>query len=133
MLLSKSFKGTKNLICLSKRTLILFVCSAVQNLSRQEVSSFELYKTEITTCDELYKSWKKTNKLYRNAPEKGLTMDVEYIDTKNELISQSKRKPIVLALHGSPGTYHTFDPFITHLTQQGARVISPNFPSKKFI
>ena len=134
MLLLKSFKGAKNLICSSKRTLITSVRSVVQNLSQKGISKFPLYKIEITTCDQLYKSWKKTNKLYRNAPEQGLTMDVEYIDTKNQLIiSKSQRKPIILALHGSPGTYHTFDPFITHLTEQGARVISPNFPSKKFI
>ena len=134
MLPLKSFKRAKNLIYLSKRTLITSVRSAVKNLSQKEVSNFPLYKTEITTCDQLYKSWKKTKKLYRNAPEQGLTMDVEYIDTKNELIiSQSQCKPIVLALHGSPGTYHTFDPFITHLTEQGPRVILPNFPSKKLI
>lgn len=94
---------------------------------------YPVLKTEISTCGSLYKEWKKTKKFYRKAPENGLTIQVEYADTKSQVESiKSNDKPVILALQGAPGNHQAFAPYITHFSKQGARVISPNFPGKIF-
>ena len=91
---------------------------------------YPVLRTKITTCGLLYKQWKKIKKSYKKAPENGLTIDVEYADTNSLVDNIKSYKPVILALHGAPGSHQSFAPYITHFTKQGARVISPNFPGK---
>ncbi|RWS00009.1 DUF1057 domain containing protein-like protein [Dinothrombium tinctorium] len=79
-------------------------------------------KIQIETCGELYKKWKKTKRIYRNAPENGLKLIVEYAD------SGDKQRPTVLCIHGSPGSCQVFASLINYLSAKNFRVIAPNLP-----
>ena len=82
----------------------------------------------IQTCGPLYTEWRETRKPYAGAPKEGLTFNVEYVDTKE--FTNNDKAPVVLALHGSPGSHKDFHPLINHLASKGVRLIAPNFPGK---
>jgi len=87
----------------------------------------------VNLCSDLYKQWSSTKKLYEKAPPDGLTMDVEYADTELEAQSsaQNSNMPLVLALHGAPGSHRDFAKLIQYFSQRQVRVIAPNFPDYK--
>ncbi|KAG9510577.1 hypothetical protein GZH46_00878, partial [Fragariocoptes setiger] len=91
----------------------------------------------IRTCGQLYARWRSRGRVYRRvARAGGLPMHVRYIDTATsptlaEHKHNNKRTPVVLAIHGAPGSYEDFDFLIEHLKQQSVRVIAPNFPAMR--
>ncbi|XP_015784634.1 uncharacterized protein LOC107362135 isoform X2 [Tetranychus urticae] len=80
----------------------------------------------IQTCGPLYAEWRETRKAYVGAPKEGLSFNVEYVDTK-EYVNNDKA-PVLLTLHGAPGSHEAFHPLINHLAPKGVRVIAPNWP-----
>jgi len=81
----------------------------------------------IEICSKLYSDWKADKKWYKNLPKKGFKTDIKYIDTKPNAGSEV---PIVLCLHGSPGSYEEFSLIRKDLAKYSLRFICPNFPSK---
>jgi len=79
----------------------------------------------------LFRAWKSTNKFYKNAPINGAFFDVDYVDTNQN--EYNHKQPLVLALHGVPGSHQDFGPLIKHLYPKGVRVIAPNFPGSHFV
>ncbi|KAI1305774.1 hypothetical protein HDE_01133 [Halotydeus destructor] len=77
----------------------------------------------ISTCGELYRKWSTQNKAYSNVPKNGLEFKVDYVD-----IGSNSKQPVVLALHGAPGSHEDYRPLIDHLSQSGVRMIVPNLP-----
>ena len=61
-------------------------------------------------------------------------MTIEFADTLATFDSSgneiTRNSPVVLCLHGAPGSHRDFKHFIRHLQQTGHRVVVPNFPSK---
>lgn len=91
---------------------------------------------EIPICGELYQKWSETRAFYKNIPAEGILTKIEYADTLyckdshgREITTES---PIVVCLHGAPGSHYDYRHLIKDLTQTGHRVIVPNFPSKYF-
>lgn len=96
------------------------------DISKAKLPSCSL---EIQTCGSLYEKWKSKKRMYRRAPKDGVTMNVDYVDTKElNPITHDPAAPVVLTLHGAPGTYDDFAPLAHDLVPHGARIISPNFP-----
>ena len=83
-------------------------------------------KVTTVVCSELYSKWKEEKKWYKNVPKKGIKVDIEYIDTNP---NASSSIPVVLCLHGSPGSHQNFASLRQHLHQYSLRIICPNFPS----
>lgn len=82
---------------------------------------------EIATCGKLFEKWRRENRFW-SVPKSDVKFTVKYVDTGHSGCEQSM--PIVVSLHGSPGSYNDFAPVISHLHSQGVRVIAPNFPGK---
>lgn len=89
---------------------------------------------EVKVCGPLYAELRDKKTSYRDVPEDGILVKIEYADTVhtydasgNEITRES---PTVLCLHGAPGSHRDFKHMIKHLQQTGHRVIVPNFPSK---
>lgn len=94
--------------------------------------TFEFQERSITftTCKDLYRKLKREPPpfaflphLFQNCPEEGIEVQVEYIDTSPE----DKTKPLLVALHGVPGSYMDFAKFAQYFTSS-YRVVAPNFP-----
>lgn len=89
---------------------------------------------EIPICGELYQKWSETRSLYKNIPAEGILTKIEYADTLYCKDSNGKEitteSPIVVCLHGAPGSHQDYRHLIKDLTLTGHRVIVPNFPSK---
>lgn len=64
--------------------------------------------------------------IFRNCPPEGIELDVKFIDTRK---SVHKEAPVLLAIHGAPGTFNDFNALIGHFSNLNVRVISPNFPN----
>lgn len=79
------------------------------------------------TCREFYAS-KTKSWLYRHASPAGIKVNMRYLDTDADGKSNS---PVVLAIHGSPGSYRDFSDLIVRLQRKGYRVIAPNLPDLK--
>lgn len=98
---------------------------------------YPVLHTQVTTCEKLYQEWRETRKSYKKAPSDGITINVEYADTKSLITNghdytSDEPHPVVLALHGAPGSHQDFAPIIKHLSKQGVRIIAPNFPGTKY-
>ena len=86
-------------------------------------------QVELNTCADVYEHWRSYKRLYKKAPKDGVSFQIDYIDTGLALSEEERSKrPIALALHGAPGSYHDYALLINHLTQQRVRVIAPNWP-----
>lgn len=79
----------------------------------------------VRTCAGIYDQLRTINpKLYKNAPNAGVNLTVNYVDTgKNQ--SSSK---IIVAVHGSADTYKTFEKMIEVFSRRNVRIIAPNMP-----
>ncbi|KAG8190555.1 hypothetical protein JTE90_014035 [Oedothorax gibbosus] len=80
---------------------------------------------EIATCGQLFEKWRRENRFW-SVPKSDVHFTVKYVDTGYGTSDQSM--PVVVSLHGSPGSYNDFAPVTSHLYNQGVRVIAPNFP-----
>ncbi|KFM65897.1 hypothetical protein X975_20164, partial [Stegodyphus mimosarum] len=99
--------------------------STVQRLPYTE--ALKEKQVQIAVCGQLYEKWRKERR-YWSVPKGDVEFKVRYIDTGHQERSRNE-SPIVVALHGSPGSYKNFDAIISHLYRLGVRVISPIFPS----
>ena len=93
-----------------------------------EEYSYPIKNVELNTCASLYESWSDRKRMYARAST-GISMFVEYADTI-ERCPQPDLAPIILALHGAPGTHEDYRPFIEHYAKRNVRIIVPNFPGK---
>lgn len=95
---------------------------------------YPLKFVDVKVCASLYNSWKSKKSLYRNTPEEGIPVKIEYADTLCSFDASGREigssSPTVLCLHGAPGSHRDFKYLIKHLQQTGYRVIAPNFPSE---
>lgn len=86
-------------------------------------------KTNVQICGDLYQEYKALGfKRYVDAPRDGLAVEAEFFDNR-ELVGSSP-PATVLMVPGSPGYYTHYSYLISHLTNLGVRVISPNLPSE---
>lgn len=87
-------------------------------------------------CGQLYQQWSTKKSLYKGSPAEGIDVSIEYADTLGSLDSNCQQittaSPVILCLHGAPGSHKDFAHYIKHLQGSGHRVIVPNFPSKQF-
>lgn len=97
-------------------------------MTKETKVKYPVKHLKIITCGNLYHRWKTEKPLYEKAPKNGLTMDVEYADTKRDCEAGSDRQKVMLCLHGAPGSHSDFAAIIDHMTALGVRVIAPNFP-----
>ncbi|GFY52062.1 uncharacterized protein TNIN_290751 [Trichonephila inaurata madagascariensis] len=71
--------------------------------------------------------WRKEKK-FKSLPNGDLNFTVPYIDNYESNVLKSKSSaPVVVAIHGAPGTCDDFDGLASYL-QQKARIIAPTFP-----
>ncbi|XP_054712863.1 uncharacterized protein LOC129222385 [Uloborus diversus] len=91
--------------------------------------AIEEKEIEIQTCGSLFQRWRKEKK-YWTVPKGDINFKVKYIDTGYQNCDP-KVSPLVLALHGSPGSYNDFNSITSHLYDLGVRVVSPLFPDGK--
>lgn len=80
-------------------------------------------KTCVGIYDELRK---KKPKFFRHAPNDGLELTIDYVDTINDNTNTITK--IIVAVHGLPGTYLHFDKLIDSYRNTNVRVIVPNLP-----
>ncbi|KAF7493312.1 hypothetical protein SSS_07981 [Sarcoptes scabiei] len=106
-----------------------------QNLSSDSLRKAEIYAeypikyVHINTCSHLYRNWALNRKsMYAKHPN-GLDLLVEYADNIDNLTGSNH--PIIVALHGAPGSHEDFAPFIQYFTSKNIRMIVPNYPDFK--
>lgn len=95
-------------------------------------------KITVTTCADLYKSWRGHRHGYSTAPTTGLPVPVSYVHTgmdraerqANDANSDEIRRPLVVILTGAPGTYKDFAYLIPYLDQNGVDVVSLVWPGR---
>lgn len=97
-----------------------------------DTNKIEECNLSIRTCGELYKQWRSRGRVYKKAANQGgILMNIKYVDTGMLMDPiQRAQAPVVLAIHGAPGSYEDFDFIIEHFKTQNVRVIAPNFPGK---
>lgn len=99
------------------------------NLRRYSSNIPEHFIKTITvrTCVGIYDQLRLVRPwLYKNAPNNGLELTINYVDTW-----QNKNQPydkVIVAVHGSADTYKTFNKLIEHFSDKNVRVIAPNLP-----
>lgn len=96
------------------------------NLNRYLTIPANFIKTiNVRTCAGIYDHLRTINpKLYKNAPNNGINLTVNYVDTG---VNQSYDK-IIVAVHGSADTYQTFEKIIENFSRKNVRIIAPNMP-----
>jgi len=94
---------------------------------------YNVATVSITTCGDLYNEWRTKKRLYKSVNANGLTIDVEYADTLHQIDGNGHEidelAPVVVCLHGAPGSHRDYSHFIKYFSQMGKRVIVPNFPT----
>lgn len=85
---------------------------------------------QIEVCSDLYNKWKHDKSWIHNVPRKAITTKIDYIDTKP---NSGSDYPIILCLHGAPGSHSDFALLRERLRDYPIRIICPNWPSKYFI
>lgn len=87
--------------------------------------------TKIEICGQLYQSLKEKGfKLYQDVPINGIETEATFFDNSSIVSRGSVSSiPTVVIFPGSPGYIHHFSSLIGHLTSQGVRVVSLNFPT----
>lgn len=98
------------------------------------IPEYPVKTVEVKVCGPLYAELRDKKTLYRDVPEDGIDVKIEYADTIHTYDASGKEitrdSVTVLCLHGAPGSHRDFKYMIKHLQQTGHRVIVPNFPSK---
>ncbi|XP_054152588.1 uncharacterized protein LOC128951363 [Oppia nitens] len=141
---------TKQLLPINTRTVNISVGAVrMAATSYQSFSSSQhVYRMSLNTCQSLYDrkhiddyysdaeedyQQKNRNKWYiRFAPETGVKVNVEYVDTNPDAAADC---PTIVVMHGFPGSYRDFDRLIKHFGgdddngKQNVRLIVPNFPN----
>lgn len=99
-------------------------------LNDQSTLLYQNKQVKVKTCADVYDNWRAYKRFYkRKAPKDGIEFNIDYLDTGACMSDlQRSEAPIVLALHGAPGSYRDFAQLIQHLNRQQVRVIAPNFP-----
>lgn len=92
------------------------------------------HHTCVRTCGPLYRQWKQTKPLYRNAPEDGIDVSVPFTFTRwDDGLCGDTRRPLAVLLHGAPGGYRDFsENLIPRLRAEGVDVLAPTFPDLTF-
>ena len=112
------------------------VIEVTKNHAFNSLGDFEYPVKSINAkiCASLYQEWSIKKSIYKKSPADGLPVTIEYADTLGTFDSDGNEitivSPVVLCLHGAPGSHRDFNNLIKHLQQTGHRVIVPNFPSK---
>ncbi|GFQ72746.1 uncharacterized protein TNCT_333921 [Trichonephila clavata] len=106
---------------------ILFPLTRFHRFLTFEANNLRKYEVNIQTCGDIYQRWRKEKK-FKSLPNGDLNFKVTYIDNyeSNALKSKSSA-PVVVAIHGAPGTCDDFDGLASYL-QHKARIIVPTFP-----
>uniref|UniRef100_T1KFT7 AB hydrolase-1 domain-containing protein n=2 Tax=Tetranychus urticae TaxID=32264 RepID=T1KFT7_TETUR len=91
-----------------------------------EICSENVLRIKVETCSSLYEKWKDEKSWFHNVPRKGITTEVEYIDTRPDA---GNTLPVVLCLHGAPGSHQDFTLLRSRLVSYPIRIICPNFPT----
>ncbi|KAL1438118.1 hypothetical protein MTO96_048209 [Rhipicephalus appendiculatus] len=98
----------------------------------------------VTTCADLYKSWRGTRRGYSSAPTNGLPVPVSFVHTgldrseragptpAAQTESRPSRRPVVVILTGAPGSYTDFVHLIPFLDRHGVDVVAPAWPDLAF-
>ncbi|XP_064480808.1 uncharacterized protein LOC135394165 [Ornithodoros turicata] len=84
----------------------------------------------VTSCSELFKSWKTTRPGYKYVNPNGVRVTVPYIHTG--LDRNAGEGPTVVAIHGAPGNYNDFSALTSELDSLGASVVVPTLPDLDF-
>ncbi|KAH7967662.1 hypothetical protein HPB52_001539 [Rhipicephalus sanguineus] len=94
----------------------------------------------VTTCADLYKSWRGTRRGYSSAPTNGLPVPVSFVHTGMDRSERAgptpaaqtegrpSRRPVVVILTGAPGSYTDFVHLIPFLDRNGVDVVAPAWP-----
>lgn len=96
----------------------------------------------VTTCADLYKSWRGTRRGYSSAPTSGLPVPLSFVHTgldrteragpTPDSSTKTRRRPLVVILTGAPGCYRDFANLIPFLDRHGVDVVSPTWPDLAF-
>lgn len=96
----------------------------------------------VTTCADLYKSWRGTRRGYSSAPPNGLPVPVSFVHTGMDRSERAgptpaaqtgpNRRPVVVILTGAPGSYTDFVHLIPFLDRHGVDVVAPAWPDLAF-
>lgn len=103
------------------------------NVKTSDTADYPVKTIDVNICGSLYNELKAKKSLYKNIPEEGIPVKIEYADTlytcddSGNMITMSS--PTVVCLHGAPGSHRDYKHLIKGLQQTGHRVIVPNFPS----
>ncbi|XP_015906411.2 uncharacterized protein [Parasteatoda tepidariorum] len=109
---------------LSRTTLLFSRPMSVQ------ASFLTIHETTIKSCGSLYEKWRETGR-FGKLPNSDLTFQVKYLDTLQGLdlpISNLSSVPVVVGLHGAPGSCNEFSNLAEFLHNKGVRFVSPTFP-----
>lgn len=114
---------------------LLLPLKITRNFSSSNTSSpsADLVKPiTVRTCVGIYDRLREiTPRHYRNSPQEGLDLTVQYFDSANDpKRSRNSFTKTVVAVHGTYGYLTHFDRLISHFreNQQSVRVIVPNLP-----
>lgn len=94
----------------------------------------------VTTCADLYKSWRGTRYGYSRAPAGGLSVPVSFVHTGLDRTERAgptpasapSRRPVAVILTGAPGSYKDFVQLIPFLDRHGVDVVAPAWPDLAF-
>lgn len=108
--------------------------STTSSTSSTDELEYPTASITVKVCGPLYQEWSAKKSLYKNAPAEGIPVTIEYADTLGTLDNSGRQidssSPIVVCLHGAPGSHRDFKHFIKDMQETGHRVIVPNFPSE---
>lgn len=132
------------------KSVATFTTSSVQNVEKKSIKiskisdeeQFSNFKATFPTCiktmkieicGQLYQSFKEKGfRLYQDVPMNGIETEATFFDNSS-IVSRTSGSvssiPTIVIFPGSPGYIHHFSSLIGHLTSQGVRVISLNFPT----
>lgn len=98
------------------------------NRIERKVSPDLIRTITVRTCVGIYDDLRKQQpKYYRKAPDDGIDLTIEYVDTVHDAEGSSFDKTVV-AIHGLPGNFSHFDRLIEFYRKTNTRVIVPNLP-----
>lgn len=102
-----------------------FYLIIIMSVASEDVEHVNSIKLEV--CSDLYDRWKAEKSWFHNVPRKGIQTQVNYVDTRPE---SGNDLPIILCLHGAPGSHSDFSLLRERLRDYPVRIVCPNWPSK---